>query len=163
MSNGEESWDENVPDDSSTLRLIRQDVDALKQAAVEHRVRLENGSNVFRGYDQRIRSVEERTTPKPPSVYKIIGITLTVVFTGAVALWALANMLRDRPTLDQIEKIIKAHDDGGHHTVREDVRAVQVEQGAQRALIENVQVEQKNQGAKLDQLLERTPRNRRDP
>ena len=146
-----------VDSSDGLLHRIRDDVDDLKEAAVEHRVRLENGSAVFRGFDSRIKTVEERTVPKPPSAIKIIGITLMVVMTGAGALWALANMLRDRPTVEQIDKIIDSHEQGGHKELRDDVNSIQTEQGAQRTLIEAVKTEQVVQHEKLDTLLERTP------
>lgn len=140
----------------------------IREAVVEHRTRLQNGVKVFADQKDRLETVEKKIEPKPPSVYKIIGITLTVVLAGAGALWALANMLRDRPTIDQIDRVIDSHDISGHEGMKNDVRSVQVEQGQQRILIEDVQMEQKSQGKKLDTLLNRTldtpstsPRNRR--
>jgi len=141
----------------------------VSDAVIEHRTRLENGVRVFADQKDRLETVEKKIEPKPPSVYKIIGITFSVVMAGAGALWALANNLRDRPTVHQIDKVFDGHDKNGHADMKNDVRAVQVEQGQQRIIIEDVQMEQKSQGAKLDTLLNRTPenpspspRNRRD-
>jgi hypothetical protein len=139
------------------LRLVQADVKKLNDAAVEHRVRLENGSKVFSGYAEQIQEIDKRTTPRPPSIYKIVGLTLTIVLTGAGALWGLANRLRDRPTDVQIQQIIHEHDAAGHQTIRTDVGLIQMEQSAQRGLIENVRSVQTMQGKKLDTLLERTP------
>lgn len=129
----------------------------LKEAVVEHRVRLDNGVKVFADQKEKVRQLEERTAPKQPSILKVVGITITVVAIGATALWGLAMMLRDRPTVEQIDKIIDHHDTNGHEVVRDDMRDVQKEQAAQRTLIEGVKTEQKTQGGKLDTLLDRTP------
>lgn len=153
------------------IRSLHREVIALREAVAEHRVRLENGSHVFQKYDdrfhrndERVKEIEDKIAPKPPSVYKIVGITLSVVLAGAGALWALANMLRDRPTVEQIEKIIHKHDEVGHKSVREDVREIQKEQGAQRVIIEGVKSEQQAANVKLDQILEHAvPRWRRNP
>ena len=137
-----------------TLEKIMVDVDELKRAAVEHRVRLENGTKVFGGWSERIQAIEERTTPKPPSITKIVGITLSIILASSGALWGLANMLRDRPTVQQIREVVKSHDANGHKDMKGNVRSVQLEQGAQRVIIEDV-------SRKVDALLERTPSKRR--
>jgi len=154
------------PATHNDLNALRREVNDLKEAAVEHRVRLENGTNVFRDYSARIGAIEEKITPKPPSIAKIIGITLTIVFAGAGALWGLANMLRDRPTADQIRDVVQQHDDVGHKSIREDVHDIHREQSQQRVLIEQVTTAQGQQDKKLDRLLEQTkdsppPRRRR--
>jgi hypothetical protein len=140
----------------------RDDITELKEVTVEHRVRLENGSKVFADWDKRIAAV----TPKPPSILKIAGITLALVGMGAGALWGLANQLRDRPTVQQLEQVIqkseKHHDAVGH----EEIGQIQKEQGAQRVRIEHIQTEQAAQSQKLDTVLERLPekpRRRRPP
>ena len=119
--------------------------------------RFENGREVFGDLKRSIADIDQRTTPKPPSVYKIIGLTLTIVLAGAGALWGLANRLRDRPTDAQIRAIIHDHDDAGHKSIREDVAQIQKDQGAQRVMIEDVQRAQTTQGNKLDTLLDRVP------
>lgn len=147
-----------MADTDVLLHRLVEDVDLLKTAAVEHRVRLENGVKVFADQKERLERIEQKIEPKQPSVSRIIGVTLAVVIAGAGALWALANMLRDRPTVEQIESIVDLHDEVGHKGIREDVGQIKVEQGAQRALIEGVVGGQKEQGGKLDQLLEQTER-----
>lgn len=129
----------------------------IGEAVVEHKTRLQNGVNVFSDQKKRIENIEKKIEPKPPSVYKIIGITISLMVAGAGSLWALANMLRDRPTVEQIDKVIDHHDSSGHNGMKSDIRAVQVEQGAQRTMIEAVQLEQSSQGDKLDTLIQRTP------
>jgi hypothetical protein len=136
------------------------DIEGLKEAVVEHRVRLENGTKVFATYGERLKDVETRITPRPPSILKIAGITLTVIALGATSLWGLANMLRDRPTVEQLDKVFDRHDTGGHDGMRKEIRAVTAEQAVQRVMLEGVQDIQKDQVHKLDTLLERT-KNRR--
>lgn len=147
----------------SDVQVVKDDVAELKEAAVEHRVRLQNGSNVFQGWDDRISKVEDRTTPKPISAFKVVGITLSVALAAAGALWALAMMIRDRPTVDQLEKVMEhrqdSHEEAGHKAMRENVGAIQQEQGAQRVLIEGVKTEQGSQDKKLDVLIQRVPEN----
>jgi hypothetical protein len=136
---------------------IEAKVTQVSESIIEHRTRLENGVRVFQDQKDRLETVEKKIEPKPPSVYKIIGITFSVVMAGAGALWALANNLRDRPTVEQIDKVFDGHDQNGHSDMKSDVRAVQVEQGAQRVIMDDVQLEQKSQGYKLDTLIQRTP------
>ena len=151
----------NVNRLESDVQVVKDDVAELKEAAVEHRVRLQNGSSVFGDYSERIAKVEERTTPKPVSAVKIIGITLSVALACAGALWALAMMIRDRPTVEQLDSVMEsqeeAHEEAGHKAMREDVGHIQQEQGAQRVLIESVQTEQRSADKKLDVLIERIP------
>jgi hypothetical protein len=146
---------------------VKKDVGALKEAAIEHKTRLQNGSRVFESWDQRIAEVEERTTPRPPSVIKIVGLTLALFMAAAGALWALAHMLRDRPTTDQLDRVLERHDERheavGHKAMREDVRAIQKEQTTQGNTLKTVVEEQKTHSGKLDTLLERVPERRRRP
>lgn len=136
---------------------IEAKVIQVSEAVIEHRTRLENGVRVFADQKDRLEAVEKKIEPKPPSVYKIIGITISVVMAGAGALWALANNLRDRPTIEQIDKVFDRHDRNGHADMQADMQYVQVEQGIQRTIMKDVQLEQKTQGAKLDTLIQRTP------
>jgi hypothetical protein len=129
----------------------------MREAVVEHRTRLQNGVKVFADQKDRLETIEKKIEPKPPSVYRIIGITISVVMAGAGSLWALANNLRDRPTVDQIDKVFESHDKNGHSDMKADVRAVQVEVSAQRIIMDDLHLEQKIQGAKIDTLIQRTP------
>jgi len=136
----------------------------LKEAVVEHRVRLENGVAVFGKTNERIAELEQVTKPKPPRIITIVGVTISIVTIAAGALWALSSMLNDRPTVKQIDRIIQSHDVGGHSKVRNEVRAVQIEQGKQRVIIESVKADQgvirakqDDSLKKLDTLINRTP------
>jgi hypothetical protein len=148
---------------------LRDEVSNLRDAAVEHRVRLENGSKVFNSWDDRIAEIERRTMPKPISIIKVVGMTIGVFMALAGALWALSEKLADRPTTRQIDSIMDKHQKGGHKETREEIRAIQVEQVEQRTLLEGTSKKVDGQGAKLDQLLERVPkpapprRRRRNP
>ena len=141
---------------------IRDEVAEIKTGVIEHRVRLENGTKVFATHDDRLKTVEERTTPRPTSLLKIVAVTFAVFVALAGSLWALAHMLRDRPTTDQLREVLQLHEDiheaRGHKAMRGNVASIQQEQWAQRSLLEAVQGAQKAQSSKIDQILDRLPR-----
>ena len=143
----------------------RKDISQLKESTARHDVRLENGRQVFATIRKELDDVKLATTPRPPSVVKIVGLTLALVTAAAGALWGLSNMLRDRPTLDQVESILDQHQKSGHRETREKMDQIVREQYEQRALINQVRTEQSAQNDKLDLLLERIPprRRRRSP
>lgn len=136
------------------MAQVINNVADLQLAVGEHRVRLQNGSEVFAKYEKKISEIDRRTTPTPPSVFKIASITLAFFMAAAGALWALATMLRDRPTLDQIERVMDKqsaqHELGGHQAIKADITSIQGQLGEQRALINNAT-------GKLDTLLIRIP------
>lgn len=138
-----------------------QDIEGLKSAVSEHRIRLENGTHVFQKFDERISIVEDLTKPKPVSITKIASISFVIFMAAAGALWALHGMLRDRPTVEQLDKVLDVHEENGHKAVREDVRAIGSEQAKQRTLIESVAKEQGKQAEKLDTVLDRLPPRKR--
>lgn len=141
----------------------RKDISALQQAATEHRMRLENGTHVFSALKDEIADLDARTTPRAPSVLKIVAITLALVTAGAGALWGLSNMLRDRPTLEQVDKVMDKHQANGHKATHEQIESIKHEQYEQRTLIKDVKTEQLAQDEKLDTLLDRVPEPRRRP
>ena len=100
------------------LRLAEREIAEMKEKIVEHRVRLENGGKTMRDTEKRISHLEHTTAPKAVSPLKIVGITLTVMVTCTGALWGLANMLRDRPTMDDVEKMIERHSTRASHERR---------------------------------------------
>ena len=108
---------ERIPGLLREMSALRATTAELKETAVEQRVRLENGQKAFGAAHDRISQIEHRITPKPPSVLKIVSITIGLFLTCAGALWGLSNMLRDRPTSEQIEKIIHKHDEVGHSAI----------------------------------------------
>lgn len=143
------------------VKNLEGDVTGLREANAVTGVRLENGVKVFAKFEERITGVEHRTSPKPPSIIKIVGITLAVVMSGAGALWALANNLRDRPTVEQMEKVMerrdKGHEHAGHKDIRVTVDSIQKEQGAQRILIDHSIRQQDRDTKKLDAPIQRLP------
>lgn len=95
----------------------------LKLALVKHQTaadtRFDNGREVFSELKSKLNEVDTRTQPKPPSVLKIISITLTCVMIAATALWGLSTKLSDRPTTEQLEKIFATHEKLGHQSLRD--------------------------------------------
>jgi len=146
---------------SADVAALKVDINILKEGAVEHRMRLENGSNVFSAMRKDLDEVDKRTRPRPPSIIKIVGLTLALFTTAAGSLWMLANMLRDRPTVEQLEGVLKkydaAHEAGGHKDLRGDVHEIQREQAIQGKAISNVVEQQAHDTKKLDTVLERLP------
>ena len=120
----------------------------LANAVFEHKLRLENGVKAFQDFDERVAKVEQQTAP--PSVSAIVGVVLSIVLAVGGALWFLANSLRDRPTNSDMVEKIQLHDETGHDSMRDDLRALRDEQIEQRNKMKAV-------GDKLDQLLERLP------
>ncbi|MHC4175881.1 MAG: hypothetical protein ACYSWU_00130 [Planctomycetota bacterium] len=132
---------------------------------MEHRVRLENGSEVFSKQDARITEVEHKTTPKPPSILRVVSITFGAFVILSGALWALSSMLADRPTTSQLRDVMIQHDKNGHETTRRDISELRGEIGEQKGLIKDVRTEQglikqsqQTNTEKLDLLLRRRGR-----
>ena len=124
------------------LKTLEDGQSDLKESVVEHRMRLENGVAVFAKTGKRIAALEEVTRPKPPRILTVVGITVTIVMTAGGALWGLSSQLNSRPTTNQIERIMENHDTAGHIKFRKEMSGVEVEQGKQRVIIENVQKDQ---------------------
>ena len=145
----------------SEIGLLNDDVGTMKESCVEHRMRLENGSKVFESWHKRIADIERRTQPKEPNLLKVIGLTLAIFSACAGGLWGLAQMLRDRPTTEQVERVLEKqvqyHENTGHGPLRRDVQAIKEEQAAARILIKGLQTGQDEQGKKLDRVLDRLP------
>jgi hypothetical protein len=140
---------------------LESDFDTVRQAVAEHRMRLENGSHVFREQKKQLSELNAKLTPSPPSLLKIVALTISLVTMGASALWALSNTLRDRPTTEQLQQVVKEHDDTGHSVVRDQVQQIRQEQAIQRTLIDRVEQQQATDSRKLDQVLDRLPEKRR--
>lgn len=148
---------EAVQEQSAQCARILSD---LKDNMVAYKVRLENGTNVFRAHDERIREVEAAVKPKPVPAIKIIGITVSVLAIAMGALWGLSMKLSDRPTLLQIESMFSRHDSVGHVQTSKEIGEIRLEQAAQRSIIQGVQTAVGGQDDKLDELLTRVPKPR---
>lgn len=109
-----------------------------------------------------IDDIDKRTSPPPPSVVKVIAITLTVFITAATALWGLAQKLSDRPTTEQMRQILHTHEGNGHTTLRSDVQLIRAAQTAQRVIIDQAAKQGRSNSQKLDKLLFRLPDRPRD-
>lgn len=64
--------------------------------------RLESGAKSFESLSKRLSAVE----PKPPSILRIVSISLAAFLAASSALWALSDRLADRPTVQQVDKIL---------------------------------------------------------
>ena len=112
---------------------------------IEHKLRLENGSRVFTDIKSEIanlrgeiRDVVKQSAPKPMDWWRAVGYAAGVLVTILTAWWALSQQLADRPTMDQIDKVMKAHVDTGHPTIANEIKAVHDEQITQRDGIKSI-------------------------
>lgn len=139
----------------------------MGEALVEHRMRLENGTKAFERMDTSIRDIDKRTTPKPPSVVKIVSVTFGCFVVVASALWGLSVMLSDRPTTSQVKDVMLDHDRHGHEEVRAKLNSMDSSIAAQEVLIKDVKAQQseirdaqKDIDKKIDAVIRRANRNR---
>lgn len=128
----------------------------LEDAVIEHRIRLENGVQVFKDFDDRIKGIE----PKPVGALKIVSLTLSVVGMGVAMLLWLTDNFSERPTRAETTQAVDTHQRVGHDETKEDIRVIQQQQTEQRLLMQQVQDRQRDQGDKLDELLNRVPARR---
>lgn len=136
------------------LGRTREDVDILKEDSIKYGLRLDNGQRAFMEMEAKI--------PVPMAPAKLLSWAFAIFIACTGGLWTLSTYLADRPTHAQAEKAIHSHDKNGHSSLRNDVRAIQNEQAAQRVRIETVQTGIDTQNVKLDTLILQTkPRNRR--
>ena len=143
---------------------LEKDVKEIRDMALAHNIRLENGTHAFETVNRsvektnkRIDEIDKRTTPVPPSVAKVIAITLTVFMAAATALWGLAQKLSDRPTTDQMQQILHSHDGNGHTQLRKDVTMIRSEQKVQSVIMDKHGRQQTANSKKLDKVLLRLP------
>lgn len=149
----------------TSVNHAEDEIDELQRESVEHETRLANGRKVFDAHDKRLAVIEERTTPAPPSVMKIVALTLGIFMALSGALWALSEKLADRPTVKQLDQVLKKsndhHETSGHTSMRDDVRQIQTEQIRHRHQLDVVQKTQATHGSQLKKVLDRLPKPRR--
>lgn len=136
------------------MEELKKDVAELKEATVEHRLRLENGVKVFGDFDERIKRLE----PKAPDWLKLLmaGVTLLGIALGAY--YGVVEKLHDRPTAEQLEKVVDKHVEHGHPAAEKQLQDIREEQVEQRTVIQNIDKRQGEVHQKLDRLLEQQPR-----
>jgi hypothetical protein len=146
---------------------LERSVKELGEAMVEHRVRLENGVNVFASHREKIATLEEKVAPKPLSVLKVVSLSFGIFVVLSGALWYLSENLANRPTTDQLRNVMESHRNTGHPATQKEIGEMREDLVEQRTLIKDVRSEQtaiKNaqadHGKKLDELLQRAPRRR---
>lgn len=91
----------------------------LRDQVTEHRVRLDNGRHAIsdtrdsiKNVEGRVQSLSDQIRPRPPSIPKIVGITMTAVIAGATALWALSSILNGKTDTQDVESIIERKSSG---------------------------------------------------
>lgn len=142
---------------------LKEDMALVKEAIVEHRLRLENGTKVFSDLRGDIADKSGKIAalqPKPPSISKVVSLTLALVMAGGGVIWLMATMLHERPTHEQVYQSMdsshEAHEAAGHRELREDVEDIKTLQAVQQKLIENVGKQQAQDSSKLDKILRQT-------
>lgn len=109
----------------------------------------------------QLKAIGKRIAPKPPQTVKIVSVALALAITAAGGLWALADRISARPTDHEMLRSIETHEKNGHRETAMKVVEIRIEQSQQKILLEGVKETQKEQGKKLDALLERTPEKQR--
>lgn len=92
------------------LIRIEEELSEIKEANVEHRVRLENGTKSFQDMHERLTRIEYDTAPKPVPTIKVAGITATLILALIGGLWGFAQQLYQRPTTADVDAKIKTHE-----------------------------------------------------
>ena len=119
----------------------------LEAAMSEHKLRLENGSRVFTDIKTEIgdvrtdmKEIAKATQPKPVDWFRITTWGFTVLMAVLASWWALSQKFAERPTTNDLDKIILTHvNSEGHPTMVKDVRAVHDEQIKQSGQIDMLQ------------------------
>lgn len=160
------------------VRELRAEVKEIREATVEHRIRLETGTKAFEAMRNKdedlagsIRAVQEAIAPKKPNYFGIIALTFTLIMGLVSALWGLSLLFSSRPTTEQIDKIMTKHEGYPHPEVQKQINELRSGQLAdqkihsdQKKAIEQVTKDYKATNDKLDKLLKRgAPVPRRRP
>ena len=106
---------------------VQRTVSYLKEEQTKNTFRFDNGRKAFDDLREEITKLK----PVAPNMYRIIGITLTVISLVGGAVWVLATSIGERTTHPELKEALIKHDDTGHSDLREDFRAVQREQSRQ--------------------------------
>jgi hypothetical protein len=157
------------------VRELRAEVKEIREATVEHRIRLETGTKAFEAMRDKdeslagsIKAVQDAIAPKKPNYFGIIALTFTLIMGLVSALWGLSLLFSSRPTTEQIDKIMDKHEAHPHPNVQKQINELRSGQLAdqkihteQKKAIEQVT---KATDKKLDKLLKRkAPAPRRRP
>ena len=126
--------------------LVRE----LGGTVIEHTTRLSNGREIMDDMKEDIVSLR----PKVPDWLKFLG-AITVILGGYS--WVLQS-INDRPTLEQVGKIVHEHVDNGHPTTSRDIGALRDAVIIQGNTLKGVAEKVTEQGQKIDVILYRTPR-----
>lgn len=105
-----------------------------------------------------LRAALERTvdriaeiTPRPASPLRVASLVLGVVAMAGGALWGLSQKLSEKEDRQSAIERMVSHDSRDHGAVTEEIRRLRGDQTEQRQLI-------KEQGQKIDRVLERLPK-----
>jgi hypothetical protein len=141
---------------SGDVAELQDEVAEAKETLVEHATRFENGRHVMDELKGRVTSVEKRIEPKAPDWQKLLlaGLTVIGVLMGA-QLW-ITEKFNDRPTHEEVQKMTGPLKDVQRDTARE-IGDIEKSQSAQAESIRNIETLQKDQGRKIDAILERLP------
>jgi hypothetical protein len=135
------------------IKMLKSEVQNLRDAVTEHRVRLENGVHAFRDIKMAVEAIDRRTTPRSQPHTRTIAITLTVVLAGAASLWALSSILNEKTTEEQVEKVFRREAstyDVQHRTFELGIDELKRSDVEQKASIKSIQT-------KLDGAIQRLP------
>lgn len=100
--------------------------------------RFETGNEAFSAMRESIGQLSQAVQPRPVSVARVVGLTVTMVLAAGAALWALSAMIADRPRIEQVREVISDHASNGHPSLTEDIAGIKQEQAVQRVKLESI-------------------------
>jgi cytoskeletal protein RodZ len=139
------------------VSVLQDDMSEVKETLVMHETRFGNGREVMADMRDRIEKLE----PKAPDWLKLglAGLSVIGILMGA-QIW-LTDRFNARPTQSQVDKMTAPIKAAQKETAKE-IRDIERHQSAQQISIQNIESTQKEQGGKIDTILERLPLRRRD-
>jgi hypothetical protein len=99
---------------------VRNDIAEIREALVEHRVRLENGVKVFGDFKDQL----DKLKPKAPDWLKLLGFAVGLFGMAVGGIWWVADAVHDRPTVEQLEHVLDVHEERGHPKIEKTIQAL---------------------------------------
>lgn len=152
-----------MPDEATRIRtdvtLLQDDMSQVKEAIVMHETRFGNGREAMAAIRKDLGAIEEDIKPKAPDWVKIFlaGLTVVGILMGA-QLW-ITSEFDDKATKLELEKSEASIKSAQKETAKQ-IGEIEKSQSAQETSIKNIEATQKDQGHKIDTILDRLPARR---
>jgi len=119
-------------------RVRMLEVQAQEQTSLT-KERFAQGNVAFAAIRESIGQLTSVVQPKPVSLGRVIGLTVTIVALAGGALWGLSTKLSDRPTIEQVRSVVSEHSANGHPTLSNDIAGMKQEQAVQGVKLEGIE------------------------